>query len=267
MPKFAANLSFLFNEVPFMERFAAAASAGFRGVEYLFPYGEDKDAIADALRTNGLQNVLFNLPPGDWDAGERGLGALPGREQDFREGLESALAYALAAGTPRLHALAGIVPAEADVAECHDTFVRNLRHACERLAPHGITLLIEPINNRDMPGYFLNYQQGAHALLQRVGAPNLKVQMDFYHAQIMEGDIISTFRQYLPHIGHVQIAGVPDRHEPNLGELNYPWLFEMMDEAGYDGWIGCEYRPRQGTVAGLGWMQPYQVRSEPSKAR
>ncbi len=258
MPKFAANLSFLFNEVPFMERFAAAASAGFRGVEYLFPYGEDKDAIAEALRTNGLQNVLFNLPPGDWAAGERGLGALPGREQDFREGLESALEYALAAGTPRLHALAGIVPAEADVAECHDTFARNLRHTCERPAPHDITLLIEAINNRDMPGYFLNYQQEAHALLERVGAPNLKVQMDFYHAQIMEGDIISTFRQHLPNIGHVQIASVPDRHEPDLGELNYPWLFAMMDEAGYDGWIGCEYRPRQGTTAGLGWMKPYQ---------
>jgi hydroxypyruvate isomerase len=258
MPKFAANLSFLFNEVPFMERFAAAASAGFQGVEYLFPYGEDKDAIADALRTNGLQNVLFNLPPGDWAAGERGLGALPGREQDFRDGLEAAIEYALAAGTTRLHALAGIVPAGADLSACNQTFIQNLRHACERLAPHGITLLIEPINNRDMPGYFLNYQQSAHALLEQVGAPNLKVQMDFYHAQIMEGDIISTFRKYSPNIGHVQIASVPDRHEPDLGELNYPWLFAMMDEAGYDGWIGCEYRPREGTTAGLGWMTPYK---------
>jgi hydroxypyruvate isomerase len=267
MPKFAANLSFLFNDVPFMARFAAAAAAGFRGVEYLFPYEEDKEVIAQALRGNGLENVLFNLPPGDWAAGERGLGALPGREQDFRDGVARAMDYALAADTKRLHALAGIVPAGADQDRCRQTFIGNLRYACEQLAPHGITLLVEPINTRDMPGYFLNYQKDAHALLAEVGAPNLKVQMDFYHAQIMEGDIISTFRQQLSNIGHVQIASVPDRHEPDLGELNYPWLFAMMDEAGYDGWIGCEYRPRQGTVAGLGWMQAYQVRSELSKAR
>jgi hydroxypyruvate isomerase len=267
MPKFAANLSFLFNEVPFMARFAAAAAAGFRGVEYLFPYEEDKEVIAQALRGNGLENVLFNLPPGDWAAGERGLGALPGREQDFRDGVARAMDYALAADTKRLHALAGIVPAGADQDRCRQTFIGNLRYACEQLAPHGITLLVEPINTRDMPGYFLNYQKDAHALLAEVGAPNLKVQMDFYHAQIMEGDIISTFRQQLSNIGHVQIASVPDRHEPDLGELNYPWLFAMMDEAGYDGWIGCEYRPRQGTVAGLGWMQADQVRSELSKAR
>ena len=258
MPKFAANLSFLFNEVPFMDRFAAAAAAGFRAVEYLFPYDQDKNAVAQALRDHGLQNVLFNLPPGDWAAGERGLGALPGREQDFRNGVEKALDYALAAGTTRLHALAGIVPAHADHTECRDTFIRNLAYACERLAPHGITLLIEPINTRDMPGYFLNYQKQAHALLAEVAQPNLKVQMDFYHAQIMEGDIISTFRQYLPHIGHVQIASVPDRHEPDVGELNYPWLFAMMDEAGYDGWIGCEYRPRNGTATGLGWFTSIQ---------
>jgi hydroxypyruvate isomerase len=258
MPKFAANLSFLFNEVPFMERFAAAAAAEFRGVEYLFPYEEDKDSIARALRDNGLENVLFNLPPGDWAAGERGLGALPGREQDFRDGVSRALDYALAAGTKRLHALAGIVPNDADRDRCRQTFIANLRYACEQLAPHGITLLIEPINTRDMPGYFLNYQKDAHGLLAEVGAPNLKVQMDFYHAQIMEGDIISTFRRYLSDVGHVQIASVPDRHEPDLGELNYPWLFAMMDEAGYGGWVGCEYRPRNGTVAGLGWLTSIQ---------
>jgi 2-dehydrotetronate isomerase len=267
MPKFAANLSFLFNEVPFIERFAAAAASGFRGVEYLFPYEEDKDSIARALRDNGLENVLFNLPPGDWAAGERGLGALPGREQDFRDGVSRALDYALAAGTKRLHALAGIVPNDADRDRCRQTFIANLRYACEQLAPHGITLLIEPINTRDMPGYFLNYQKDAHGLLAEVGAPNLKVQMDFYHAQIMEGDIISTFRRYLSDVGHVQIASVPERHEPDLGELNYPWLFAMMDEAGYDGWIGCEYRPRESTTAGLGWLQPYQVRGDDNKAR
>lgn len=258
MPKFAANLSFLFNEVPFMERFAAAAAAGFRGVEYLFPYDEDKDTIARALRENGLENVLFNLPPGDWAAGERGLGALPGREQDFRDGVSRALDYALATSTKRLHALAGIVPADADRDRCRKTFIANLRYACEQLAPHGITLLIEPINTRDMPGYFLNYQKDAHALLAEVGAPNLKVQMDFYHAQIMEGDITSTFRRYLSDVGHVQIASVPERHEPDLGELNYPWLLAMMDEAGYGGWVGCEYRPRNGTVAGLEWLTSIQ---------
>lgn len=258
MPKFAANLSFLFTELPFIERFAAAAAAGFRGVEYLFPYEADKQDIAHALREHRLENVLFNVPPGDWAAGERGLGALPGREQDFRDGVSLALDYALAAGTTRLHALAGIVPADADRDHCRQTFIRNLRDACRQLAPHGITLLVEPINTRDMPGYFLNYQRDAHALLAEVGAPNLKVQMDFYHAQIMEGDIISTFRQHLPAIGHVQIAGVPERHEPDQGELNYPWLFAMMDDAGYDGWIGCEYRPRHGTTAGLGWLGPYQ---------
>jgi hydroxypyruvate isomerase len=258
MLHFAANLSFLYNDVSFTERFAAAAHDGFKGVEYLFPYEEDKEVIAKALRGNGLENVLFNLPPGDWAAGERGLGALPGREQDFRDGVARAMDYALAADTKRLHALAGIVPAGADLDRCRQTFIGNLRYACEQLAPHGITLLVEPINTRDMPGYFLNYQKDAHALLAEVGEPNLKVQMDFYHAQIMEGDIISTFRQHLPNIGHVQIASVPDRHEPDLGELNYPWLFEKMDEAGYDGWIGCEYRPREGTTAGLGWMTPYK---------
>lgn len=267
MPKFAANLSFLFNEVPFMARFAAAAAAGFRGVEYLFPYEEDKQAIAQALRENGLENVLFNLPPGDWAAGERGLGALPGREQEFQAGVALALDYAMAAGTKHLHALAGIVPADADRDRCRQTFAANLRYACEQLAPHGITLLIEPINTRDMPGYFLNYQKDAHALLVEVGAPNLKVQMDFYHAQIMEGDIISTFRRYQPDVGHVQIASVPERHEPDLGELNYPWLFAMMDDAGYDGWIGCEYRPRAATTDGLEWMRLYQARGKDNKAR
>lgn len=258
MPKFAANLSFLFNEMPFMERFAAAAAAGFRGVEYLFPYDEDKEAVARALRDSDLENVLFNLPPGDWAAGERGLGALPGREQDFRDGVALALDFAMAAGTKRLHALAGIVPAGADRDRCRQIFIANLSYACEQLAPHGITLLIEPINTCDMPGYFLNYQKDAHTLLAEVGAPNLKVQMDFYHAQIMEGDITSTFRRYLPDVGHVQIASVPERHEPDLGELNYPWLFAMMDAAGYDGWIGCEYRPRAGTVTGLGWLRSIQ---------
>ncbi len=254
MPRFAANLSFLFTELPFLERFEAAAAAGFRGVEYLFPYAHDKAEVAAALRAHALENVLFNLPPGDWDAGERGLAALPGREAAFRDQLDQALAYALACGTPRLHVLSGIVPEGEDRARCHQTLAANLRHACSVAAPHGIQLLIEPINTRDMPGYFLNYQRDAHAILAEVGAANLKVQMDFYHAQMMEGDLLNTFRRHLAAIGHVQIAGVPERHEPDDNELNYPWLFAQIDALGYDGWIGCEYRPRQGTTAGLGWL-------------
>lgn len=255
MPKFAANLTMMFNEVPFMQRFAAAAQAGFKGVEFLFPYEHDKHAIASELKQHGLENVLFNLPPGDWAGGERGMAGLPGREAEFRDSVALALDYALTCGTQRLHAMSGIVPAGLDRETCFQTLASNLRYAAAQLAPHGITLLIEPINTRDMPGYLLNLQSEAHHLLKQVGAPNLQVQMDFYHAQIMEGDIASTFRQHQQHIAHVQIASVPARHEPDEGELNYPWLFSLLDELGYEGWVGCEYRPRAGTLEGLRWMQ------------
>ena len=245
----------MFNEVPFIARFEAAAKAGFKAVEFLFPYEHAAEEIAAALKANDLQNVLFNLPPGDWAAGERGLAALPGREAEFRAGVAQALSYAKALGTPCLHAMAGVLADGAARAAAHRaTYAENLRYAANELAAHDITLLIEPINTRDMPGYYLNTQADAHAIREETGAANLKVQMDLYHVQIVEGDIATRLRQYLPHIGHIQIAGVPDRHEPDSGEVNYPYLLRLLDELGYTGWVGCEYRPLNGTLAGLRWM-------------
>lgn len=254
MPKFAANLSMMFNEVPFPRRFEAAAKAGFEAVEFLFPYEHPAQDVAQWLHRNRLTNVLFNMPPGDWAAGERGMAALPGREAEFREGVERALEYATAMGTPRLHAMAGLMPSGAPRDRYRQTYIANLRHAAREAAKRGITVLIEPINPRDMPGYFLNTQAEAHAICAEVDEPNLKVQMDFYHAQIVEGDLAVTFRKYVDNIGHVQIAGVPDRHEPDDGEVNYGYLFGLLDELGYDGWVGCEYRPRGRTEDGLGWL-------------
>jgi hydroxypyruvate isomerase len=254
MPRFAANLTMMFNEVAFPERFAAAAKAGFDAVEFLFPYEHAPQELARWLKENNLVNALFNMPPGDWAAGERGLAALPGREEEFRAGVARALEYALALGTKRLHAMAGLVAAGADRQWHRETYIENLRHAAREVARHGIELLIEPINTRDMPGYFLNTQADAHAIRDAVGEPNLKVQMDFYHAQIMEGDLASTFRKHRDGIGHIQIASVPARNEPDDGEVNYRYLFRLLDELGYDGWVGCEYRPRGRTEDGLGWM-------------
>jgi 2-dehydrotetronate isomerase len=255
VPNFAANLTMMFTEVPFLERFSAAAQAGFKAVEFLFPYEHHAEDIATQLKTNRLQNVLFNLPPGDWANGERGMASLPGREVEFRENVTKALAYAQALGTPCLHAMAGLLPEGADAAAHRTSFVANLRYACAQAAKQGITILIEPINTRDIPRYFLNTQADAHAIREEVGAANLKVQMDFYHVQIVEGDIAMKVRRYLPHIGHIQIAGVPERNEPDTGEINYPYLFRLLDELGYDGWLGCEYRPAKGTAEGLGWMK------------
>lgn len=258
MPKFAANLSLMYNEVPFLERFAAAAADGFRGVEFLFPYAYAPEELAAKLRTAGVENVLFNLPPGDFEAGERGIAALPGREAEFRAGVARAIEYATALGCRRLHAMAGLAKDGADRAAMRRTYVENLRYAAAETARHGITLLIEPINTRDIPGYFLNRQDEAHAIREEVGAPNLKVQLDLYHCQIVEGDLATKIRRDLPHVGHMQIAGVPERHEPSLGEVNYPYLFALIDALGYAGWIGCEYRPQAGTSAGLGWFAPYR---------
>lgn len=260
MPRFAANLTMMFNEVPFLDRFALAAEAGFRGVEFLFPYEWEADAIAERLRANGLTQALFNMPPGDWAAGERGIASLPGREREFMDGVERAVSYARALGCERVHAMAGLLPAGAERERALDVYRANLANAARRLADEGLTLLIEPINTRDMPGYLLNHQREAHALAAEVGAPNLKVQMDFYHTQIMDGDIWRLFEETRDGVGHIQIASVPDRHEPDEGEVNYPWLFEQLDAAGYDGWIGCEYRPRGDTRAGLGWFAPYAAR-------
>lgn len=254
MPRFAANLTMMFNEVPFLQRFGAAAQAGFKAVEFLFPYDHPAEEIAGQLKACKLENVLFNMPPGDWAAGERGIAALPGRETEFREGVARAIGYAKVLGTPRLHMMAGILPAGADRALHRATYMANLRHACAEAGQHGIEVMIEPINTRDMPGYFLNTQAEAHAIREEIGAANLKVQMDFYHVQVMEGDIAMKVRRYLPHIGHIQVAGVPERNEPDTGEVNYPYLFRLLDELGYAGWIGCEYRPAKGTVAGLRWM-------------
>ncbi|HEX9288138.1 MAG TPA: 2-oxo-tetronate isomerase [Anaeromyxobacteraceae bacterium] len=258
MPKFAANLTMMFNEVPFLQRFTAAAEAGFEAVEFLFPYDHPPEEVAARLRAARLSNVLFNMPPGDWAGGERGIGALPGREQEFRDGVVRALRYAEALGTPTLHAMSGLVPAGAERAAYHRTYVENLRHAAHETARRGITLVVEPINTRDIPGYLINTQAEAHALREEVGADNLKVQMDLYHAQIVEGDVTMKLRKWVRHVGHVQIASVPERNEPDVGELNYPHLFRVLDELGYQGWVGCEYKPARGTVAGLGWFAPYR---------
>ena len=264
MPQFAANLSMLYNDVDFLDRFAAAAADGFTAVEYLFPYAYASEELAARLKAHGLRQVLFNAPPGNWEAGERGIACLPGREAEFREGLGQALAYAKALDCPRVHVMAGLVPAGHDTAKVRATYVANLRHAAGEAAKLGVDLLIEPINGRDMPGFFLSRQDQAHALLAEIDAPNVKVQMDLYHAQIVEGDLAMKLRHYLPtgRVGHLQIAGVPERHEPDVGELNYSYLFRLLDELGYAGWIGCEYRPARGaaphaTSDGLGWLKPW----------
>ena len=264
MPRFAANLSLLYTELPFLERFAAAARDGFRAVEYLFPYAFAASDIAQRLQDHGLQQVLFNAPPGNWDAGERGLACLPGREAEFREGIAKAVEYAQALQCPRIHVMAGLVPQGANAATVRATYIANVRYAAEQAAPHGIQILLEPINGRDMPGFFLSRQDQAHALIAEIGATNVKVQMDLYHCQIVEGDLAMKVRQYLPtgNVGHFQIAGVPERHEPDVGEINYTYLFQLLDSLGYDGWIGCEYRPARGAAAhatsdGLGWLKPW----------
>lgn len=260
MIRLAANLSMLFTEHDFLERFGAAASAGFCGVEYLFPYAFEPSELRAALDDNGLTQVLFNLPPGDWDAGERGLASLPGREAEFRDSLVEGIRYAEALDCPRLHAMAGLLPEDADdeIRAAHlATYIDNLRFAAGELARVGRTLLIEPINRRDMPGFFLSRQAQAREVVARVGADNLKVQFDLYHCQITEGDLIRTMETQFPYIGHVQIAGVPERHEPDVGEVYYPAVLARLNALGYDGWVGCEYRPAADTRAGLGWGRAY----------
>lgn len=261
MPRFAANLSMMYSEYAFEDRFAAAAADGFVAVEYLFPYAYDRQMLAQRLRDNGLEQVLFNLSPGDWDRGERGMACHPGREAEFMETVELALQYAEVLGCRRLHAMAGVVPPGVSPQVARAVYVGNLRRAAQRLAGQGVTLLIEPINTRDMPGYFLHHQQQAHDVVAEVAEPNLLVQMDFYHCQIMEGDLARRLERHLTGIGHIQIAGVPDRHEPDQGEVNYPWLFERLDALGYAGFVGCEYRPRAQTSAGLGWLRQLRERA------
>lgn len=257
MPRFAANLSMMYQEIDFLDRFTAAARDGFEAVEYLFPYEYAPQDIAARLQSNQLTQALFNLPPGDWAKGERGMACLPGREAEFAQSVQTALPYALATGCRKLHAMAGLLPANVTPEQARATYITNLRAAARVLAPHGITLLIEPINTRDMPGYFLNYQQQAHDIVAEVGEANLKVQMDFYHCQIMEGDLTRRLQKHFSGVGHIQIASVPDRHEPDAGEVNFEHLYAELDALGYDGWIGCEYRPAAATSAGLTWLRPY----------
>jgi len=266
MPRFAANLSMLYNEHAFLDRFAAAAADGFSAVEYLFPYAFTPADLAARLADHGLTQVLFNGPPGDWERGERGTACQPGREDEFKRGIDAALRYAAALQCPRVHVMAGLAPAGVERAVLQATYLTNLAWAAAQAAPHGIEVLIEPINTRDIPGFFLNRQDQAHAVLAAVGAPNLKVQMDLYHCQIVEGDLARKLERYLPTgaVGHLQIAGVPERHEPDRGEIHHPYLFDLIDRLGYTGWIGAEYRPHLstpgGTSAGLGWLNPYRTR-------
>ena len=257
MAYLAANLSMMFNEVPFLSRFERAAAQGFAGVEFLFPYAFAAEDIAAELARLDLTQALFNLAPGDWNAGERGLAALPGRERDFRASVDQALRYAERLNCTRLHVMAGIVAREAEREAMRQTYLNNLGYAASRFADFGITLLLEPINDRDMPGYLLNHQDEGHAVVAALARPNVKVQMDFYHAQIMDGDLWRRWQRGRDQIGHIQIAGVPERHEPDSGEVHYAWLFEQLDAAGYAGWIGCEYVPRGDTVAGLAWAAPW----------
>jgi hydroxypyruvate isomerase len=258
VPRFAANLSMMYTEHAFLDRFAAAAADGFTAVEYLFPYEYPAAQLRGLLDGNGLQQALFNAPPGDFEAGERGIASLPGREAEFRDGFHRALDYAEEMDCPRVHVMAGLVPAGANRDErlavvYHD----NLGWAAERALTRGVDVLIEPINQRDMPGYLLSLQDEAHQIVVKIGAPNLKVQLDLYHCQITEGDLTMRLRSDLPtgRVGHLQIGGVPDRHEPDCGELAIDYLFAVIDELGFDGWVGCEYRPAKGTSEGLGWMK------------
>ncbi len=261
MPKFAANLSMMFNEVDFLERFDAAAEAGFAGVEYLFPYAWNKAELAERLSRADLKQVLFNMPPGDWDAGERGLAILPERTDEFRAGVETAIDYANALGCGQLHCMAGLEPAGIDPAVLRRTYVENLRYAADKAGGAGIRVLIEAINTRDMPGFFLNTSRQALGVIEEVGSDNLFFQYDIYHMQVMEGDLTRTIEANLAKIPHMQLADNPGRHEPGTGEINYSFLFDAIDKMGYDGWIGCEYKPKAGTSEGLGWLKPYLTTS------
>lgn len=263
MPRFAANLSMLYPQHDFLDRFAAASADGFEAVEYLFPYDYSAAELKQRLDDNGLVQALFNAPPGDWAKGERGTASLPGREAEFRAGFERALDYAAVLGNTRVHVMAGLLPSEADRARHHGVYLENLAFATAQAAKAGVTVLLEPINTRDMPGFFLNRQDQAHAICREVGAANLKVQFDFYHCQIVEGDLAVKLRRDLAGIGHIQIAGVPDRNEPDVGEVNFPYLLQLIDELGYDGWVGCEYRPKADTSEGLEWLRRWRALQRP----
>jgi hydroxypyruvate isomerase len=254
MPRFAANLSMLFTELPFLDRFAAARAAGFGAVEYLFPYDHPKEDLVARLRASGLKQVLHNLPAGDWAAGERGIACHPGRVDEFRAGVDRAILFANALDCGQLNCLAGKLPGGVTREQAQATFVANLRYAADTLRASGIRLLIEPINTWDIPGFFLNRTEQAIAILEEVASDNLFVQYDIYHAQRMEGELAATLQRYLPQIGHIQLADNPGRNEPGTGEINYAFLFRHLDALGWKGFIGCEYKPRTTTAEGLAWM-------------
>jgi hydroxypyruvate isomerase len=254
MPRFAANLTMLYNEAPFLDRFALAAKAGFKGVEFLFPYDFEPADIASRLSDNGLELVLHNLPAGDWAKGERGIACHPDRIEEFRAGVGRAIGYAQALGCTQVNCLAGILPTGVEAAAAHATLVENLVYSSQKLKDAGIRLVIEAINTRDIPGFFVNRTRQAVDIIDAVGSDNLKLQYDIYHMQIMEGDIARTIEANLPVIGHIQLADNPGRNEPGTGELNYPFLFKHLDRIGYTGWVGCEYKPATSTQAGLGWL-------------
>lgn len=272
MPKFAANLHYLFNEVPFLDRFALAAQVGFKGVEFQVPYDWPVEVLADRLRSHNLSMVLLDTKPGDWEAGERGIAALPGRQEEFRRELETTIVYCQALGCDTVHTIAGVLPPGADRNEAETVFVDNLRYAADRLGEFGIKAVIEPINGgRDlirggetyttygMRGFFLNHVKDAVRIIEKVDHPNLRLHLDIYHTQITDGNLAEILRQTMDMIQHIQLAGVPGRNEPDVGEINYPYLFDLIDRLGYTGWIGCEYKPLNSTLAGLGWAKDYGI--------
>jgi hydroxypyruvate isomerase len=260
VPKFSANLSFLYPDLPFTERFGAAARDGFKAVEYVGPYAEPKEKIAALLERHGLTQALFNLPAGNWDGGERGIGCLPDRIGEFRTGVATAIEYAEALGCKTLNALAGIAPPGVDQAILEETFVNNLEFAANKCEQAAIKLVFEPINTRDIPGFFVSTTNHAERIIAQTNVANLFIQYDFYHMQVMQGDLIPTFARLQHRVGHVQIADSPGRHEPGTGEINYRFIFNELDRLGYDGWVGCEYKPK----AGFAWIKPYLTSGEPS---
>lgn len=258
MPKFAANLSMLFTELDFLARFAAAARCGFTAVEYLFPYAYPKEQLAETLYKHGLTQVLHNLPAGNWEDGDRGIACHVDRAGEFQEGVDRAIEYARALGCKQINCLAGIAPESVSPSRTREVFVGNLKYAAPRLAAHGIKLLIEPINTCDLPGFFLCRTAQALEIIAEVAEPNLYLQYDVYHMQMMEGNLATTISKNLARIAHIQVADVPGRHEPGTGEINYPFLFGHLDSIGYQGWVGCEYKPLAKTEDGFGWLTPYE---------
>jgi hydroxypyruvate isomerase len=259
VPRFAANLSMMFNEVSFLDRFEAARKAGFEGVEYLFPYDHPASEIRKRLDDNGLQQVLFNMPPGDWGAGERGVACLPGRVREFRDSVKKAIDYAGALGCKQVHCMAGIVPSSVSQVTAASVYAANVAWAAEQMHPAAVMLVIEPINQRDMPGFFLQTQEQGAAVVEAVGRDRLGLQFDIYHCQVTEGDVTKRMEALMPAIAHIQIADVPARNEPGTGEIGWEFVFRRIDELGYRGWVGCEYRPAGNTVAGLAWRERFGV--------